>query len=133
MAERAPKQILSLSSAAASPDGTAISFTLETSDGPIPLFFPSVDLGELLAFFGHAARAVGDMVDAPGPPKNDLVPIPASGMGFQAGRTPDTTLLVMNLSGFGLAFEVESSDLVGMADDLGQTLRTLSAGGRQRQ
>ena len=60
-----------------------------------------------------------------------FAPVPAKGIGFQAGATPDVTLLVMNLFGFAMAFEIPSSGLIEMADELGRVARTMSAQGRQ--
>lgn len=59
---------------------------------------------------------------------NFLSPVPARGIGFQAGRSPEETLLVVRLSGFDMAFQIQSSGLASLADELGRIARTLSAG-----
>lgn len=137
MAAPQPVQILSLKDAEAFNEGAGIAFTMVTGQGEGRLMVPSVDLGNILTFFATCAGAVGDQLAIAGkpswPPANDLVPIPATGIGFQAAETPNKTWLVMNLSGFALAFEIPSSGLADMADELGQIARTLSAGGRKAQ
>ena len=126
-----PTQITSFSDACSLSAGAVIAFTMATSAGNARLCVPSADLGNILQFFATCASAVADDVGAQGrplwPPVNDLVPIPATGIGFQAGSTPDTMLLVMNLSGFAMAFEIPKSDLADMAEQLSQVARTLSA------
>ena len=130
---QSPSQILGVSDAEASSDGTVLCFTLLTARGESRLCCPAADIGEFLAFFGHAAVAIGEMTGTGGAPTNDLVPIPATGLGFQAGPTPDVTYLVVNIGGFGLAFEVPSSDLAGFAERISQVARTLSVNGGSAQ
>jgi hypothetical protein len=137
MAELPIAQILSLKDAESLNDGIAIAFTMETTHGEARLALPTSDLGNVLSFFGSFATHVGDSLHATGrptwPPINDLAPIPATGIGFQAGTTPDTTLLVMNISGFAMAFEIASSSLADMADELSRVARTLSAAATKPQ
>jgi hypothetical protein len=125
---------MSLSDAHASEDGAVLSFTLVTSSSRIPLRCAAVDIGEIMAFFGHAAKVVGEMINTSmNEPNNDVVPIPITGIGFQEGPMPDTTLLLLDVSRFRLAFEVPSSALAGMADDIVRIARTLSAEGSNPQ
>ena len=121
------KQILSLANPRSIDGGAALQFTLHTDDGQTELVVPSVEIGKILQFFASCARVIGDEIDDDAPPTNDLFPIPASGVGFQEGPTPDTALLVVSLSGFGLGFEFPSSKLADMARGIGQTALTLSA------
>lgn len=132
-----PLQILSLRDAAAFNEGASIAFTMVTPAGEARLMVPSADLGNILAFFATCAGAVGDQFAMAGkpawPPANDIVPVPAMGIGFQAGNSPDKTWLLLNVSGFALAFELPSSGLADMADELQQIARTLSAEGPKAQ
>lgn len=125
------EQITSLSNPLSLDAGTGLQFTIATTGGESELVIPAVDIGDVLSFFAHCARAVGDEIDQRDGITNDLVPIHATGIGFQAGATPDTTLLVINLSGFGLAFEVGSSALADMAQQLSHIALTLSASGKR--
>ena len=121
-------QIMSLKDAASLDDGAAVAFTLVTTNGEMRLALPAPDIGNILSFFASFAGHVGESLAASGrpvwPPVNKLAPVRATGIGFQAGMTPDTTLIALNIAGFALAFEVPNSDLAGMADDLNQ-FRTL--------
>jgi hypothetical protein len=69
---------------------------------------PLPELGDIFSFLGHLAKVAAETQDKEDPPlpagHNYLAPIPAQGMGFQAGNSPDETLLVMRLFGFDMAF-----------------------------
>jgi hypothetical protein len=137
MAENSPTYILGLKDAECLGGGEAVAFTMATEAGETRLIIPSSDIGKLLSFFATCAGHVGDSLQAlgrpPWPPVNELVAIPATGFGFHAGRTPETTFLVMNLAGFALAFELDSRALATMAPTLSRFAMTMSSGGASEQ
>ena len=115
-------------------NGERIAFTIKTSEGrQMRVNCSLAEIGDIFSFLGQAAKEAGMTKDAPSPPPsgayNHLAPVPAQGIGFQAGQQPDSTLLVMRLFGFDMAFEVPSSGLVRLADDIARIARTLSASG----
>jgi hypothetical protein len=110
-----------------------VAFTLTTTAGEARLCVSQADLGRIISFFAVAARAVGDTFAAADlltlPIKNDVPVIPMSGLGLATGETPDTSKLVVNLSGFGLAFQMPSNELAQGLNGLARTAQTLSAKG----
>jgi hypothetical protein len=119
-------------------DGESVAFTIETVNGRrYPLNCPLPEIGDIFSFLGALAKAAGEERNVPAPrgtaTYNYLAPIPASGMGFQAGRTPDETLVVIRLSGFDMAFVFPSDELVRLAGDIARIARTLSAGSGRPQ
>jgi hypothetical protein len=117
--------------------GEALSLVIETDDAPpFPLKFTAPEAADLVHFIcGMATAAAVERASEfpPTDPRYYFAPIPATGIGFAAGRTPDTTVFVLNLSGFPMTFEVPSSGLADMADELVRIARTLSAGGPKGQ
>lgn len=125
-------KLLQLSSAKTSEDGETVGFRVETTDGKhLDVRCPIAEIGDIFSFLGQLASAAGarrhtelkDSTDG----YNYLAPIPARGMGFQAGESADETLLVMRLHGFDLAFSTSTSGLAEVADGFSRTARTLSA------
>ena len=55
------------------------------------------------------------------------IPIPSFGLGFGQGESPEITLLVVNLRGFQLAFQIPSSDLIRLSADVSRIAKTLAA------
>lgn len=94
-----------------------------------------MEIGDIFAFLGQLASDAAADKECPEAVHRQsyLAPIPARGMGFAAGRTPEETLLVMRLSGLDLAFAVPSSGLAALADDIARIARTLSADPAQPQ
>jgi hypothetical protein len=133
MSDERLDQILSLSDAVIIDGGAAIAFTLTTTAGEARLCVPQTDLGNIIGFFAVVAHAVGRALsanDLPSSPiRNDVPTLPISGLGLATSDTPDTYKLVVNLSGFGLAFEMPNSGLADELRKLAQTAQTLSAKG----
>jgi hypothetical protein len=126
-------KLLCFSEAVAFNDGENVAFTIETQDRKrLRVNCPLPDLGNVFSFLGNLAKAAAEIQGKEDPPlphtQNFLVPVPAHGMAFQAGNSPDETLLVMRLFGFDMAFAVSSSGLTALADDFARIARTLSAG-----
>jgi hypothetical protein len=131
-------KLKTLSSAAVLNEGEDVAFTVETEDGRRLVLNCSLpEIGDIFNFLGHLAKAAGEerTVPVPTPPAgyNYLAPVPATGIGFQGGTTPDETLLVIRLAAFDLAFSVPSSGLARLADEIGRMARTLSAGSGKPQ
>jgi|SRR5208282_757517 len=132
------KKLLRLTDATVMDDDLGVGFSIETHEGEKLRVFCSVpEVGDIFSFLGALAREAclqtHKEYQGSGPPRNELAPIPAEGMGFQAGPSPDETLLVMRLFGFDLAFSIPSSGLARVADDFARTARTLSADHRRPQ
>ena len=65
---------------------------------------------------------------APLEPRDQAEPIPALGLGFAAGKTPDLTVLRMRITPeFEIGFEVSSAGLAETADGFARVARALSA------
>ena len=119
-------------------DGEVVAFTVKTTTGDtLRVNCPLVEVGDIFSYLGQLAKFAGEARNVPIPPfpsgYNDLAPIPAQTIGFQAGTTPQETLLIIRLSGFDMAFAFESSALVALADDIRRIALTLSAGGEKPQ
>jgi len=130
---RKGRKLRQLSDAAVFDDGETVGFCVDAfGTKKLDVFCSIAELGDIFSFLGNLAKAAGDLRAAPTPPMpqahNYLAPVPAQGAGFQAGSTPDETLLVVRLFGFDMAFAVPSSGLARIADELGRIARTLSAG-----
>ena len=135
---RKGRKLRQLSDAAVFDDGETVRFCVDAfGTKKLDVFCPVAQLGDIFSFLGHLAKAAGEARDAPTPPlphgHNYLAPLPAQRVGFQAGSTPDETLLVVRLFGFDMAFAAPSSGLARMADELGRIARTLSAGSPKPQ
>jgi len=119
-------------------DNGTVGFSVEAEGGDSANVFCSLtDVGDMMSFLGMLARDAGEARNLPQPDTgktyNELAPIPAQGIGFQAGQTPETTLIVVRLSGFDMAFEVPSSELARLGPELSRIGLTLSASGPKPQ
>jgi hypothetical protein len=125
MSEAQRFQILSLKDPVASPGRDVLFFTVETTGDDIEFACPADHLGSIMQFFAVCATAVGNG-EGGAPPTNDIFPIPTLGIGLQEGSSPDTKMLILNVAGHALAFEMPNTKLA----ELGRAATTLSAGGR---
>ena len=119
-------------------NGERVAFTITVASGEkIRVNCVLAELGDIFCFLGNLAKCAAEMQDkepaSSSEGHNYLAPVPAQGMGFQAGSSPEETLLVMRLFGFDMAFSVSSSGLAEVADGFARTARTLSAGTGKRQ
>lgn len=119
-------------------NGEIVAFTIKADRGKnLRVHCPLAEIGDIVQALVQLAKAAGEMRDDPKPAtsqgQNYFAPIPCEGMGFQLGETPDKTLLVVRLAGFDLAFELESSGLMRLADDVVRISRTLAASGKKIQ
>jgi hypothetical protein len=127
------EKLAGLDDAVAFDNGNKVAFTVTTTTGNrMRVHCTLSEIGDIFSYLGSLAKAAGEMRSVPAPsiPQGHdyLAPVPAQGIGFQAGRSLDETLLVVRLSGFDVAFAVPSSELARMADDLVHIARTLSTG-----
>jgi hypothetical protein len=114
-------------------DGENVAFTITRHDRKkLRVNCPLAELGDVFTYLGHLAEAAAEAQDREDPPfpagHDYIAPIPAQAVGFQAGNSPDMTLLIVRLFGFDMAFSVPSNALAEHADDLARIARTLSAG-----
>lgn len=92
------------------------------------------ELTDIMAFLAHGAVAATAKLDSPSPEPTvgqtfDAKPIPAQGMGFGPGRSPDETLLLVR----NLVFSLPSAGLARLVPELSRTATTLSAPGTKPQ
>ena len=120
------RQILKLSDPEPVADGAAIAFVMETPNGSEKLAIATDSIGSLMQFFASLALHVHDD-GSEGLPKNDIIPIPMSGLGIREGATPDTSILLVHIGGYALGFETEKTQLAQSVERLAQTAKTLSA------
>lgn len=129
------KKLLQLSEAAIMDNQQGIGFAIETHEGEkLKVCCSLAEIGDIFSFLGgiakQAAAQDASLAENAKQPSQYLAPIPAMGMGFQAGQTPDETLLVMNCFGFWVAFAVPSAGLKEVAAGFSRTAQTLSASGK---
>jgi hypothetical protein len=131
---RNPKQLLRMEDAIVSPDGKSLWVKIITDGQTLDVAIPFDELGDTVQFLVTCAAFVishSDQADNPTPTgmqKNHWAPIPTRGVGLGLGRTPDESILMVQLACCQLAFPVPGSDLARLADDFSRTARTLSAG-----
>jgi hypothetical protein len=124
------KQILRLANIRPMDGGLFYLFDLITEEDTVTYRAPVADIGDYLAFFADVARATHQ-----GPvekPRNRLTPVPANGLGLRSGPTPDTNMVVVNVAGFGLAFQMPRIALADALERIARSARTLSAGGTRQ-
>lgn len=126
-------QMTALEDAAFFNEGAGMDFTMETTAGTHRLSIPTPDLGKILAFFATAATEIGAELEDAGrpswPPVNETVPIPIDHIDFQPGQTRDSSLIVLSVGGFGLAFELPSEELRRLGPKLAELGAMMSAKG----
>ncbi len=103
------EKLLCLEDAAVFDEGNTVAFTIKSETGKqLRLNCSLPEIGDVCSFLGRAAKAAGEIRNAPAPVfphgHNYLAPIPAQGIGFQAGADASETILVMRLFGFDMAF-----------------------------
>lgn len=132
---RDPKQLARLADPVVSTDGASLWVRAETTTGEsLDLAIPFSELGDTVQFLVGCAEFVvqhSNQADEPVPlglQKHDWAPIPTRGIGLGSGRSPDETILMVQLACCQLAFPIPSIDLVRLADDFARTARTLSTG-----
>jgi hypothetical protein len=117
-------------------DENALSFCIERRDGQsLQVVCDLPELGDVFSFLGMLAKSTVSNRDSPEEPPDIkyLAPIPCDGMGFQPGTEPDTTMLVVRLSGFLMAFSMANSELGRVASGFARIAQTLYASDHQRQ
>lgn len=119
---RSPQAVMSLQDAERSPDGTRIAVKIETADSILDVEFTRDTLAETIAVLLSLGEAFGDGV-APRP----CHAIPAQGLGFMAGTSPDETRLVVRLGGLDLAFPLANSRVAALGREFAQIAAALSA------
>ena len=110
------------------PDGR-IGFTAERQDGNSGTVSCQIhEVGDIVSFLTILAKDASERLGlGDGPPKMPyLTYIPATGIGFAPSKVPEQTALVLNMSGFALAFSIPNSDLVRLGDEFRQVAQTLS-------
>jgi hypothetical protein len=64
---------------------------------------PLAELGDIFSFLASLAKAAAQVRGMESPASQlYFAPIPIDGLGFATGRTPDETLIVVSLGGFGM-------------------------------
>jgi hypothetical protein len=134
-APRNPKQMLQLADARVSPDGKSLWVRVETvSLESLDLAIPFAELGDTVQFLVSCANFVvqhSDQADEPAPvgmQRHHWAPIPIRGIGLGTGRSPDESMLMVQLACCQFAFPVSGDDLLRLANDFTRTAHTLSAG-----
>ena len=122
-------RLLRLSNAEWRDGGETVAFRIERQDGrQLNLSCPLAEVGDIFSFLANAARVAAAERDTEFQSSQPyFAPIPISGLGFATGRTPDETLIVVNLAGFALAFSAPNNTLAEFGRGLGRTAETLSA------
>lgn len=125
------EQLATLDDPAAFDNGETVAFTIKTTTSKqMRVNCQLAMIGDIFSFLGRLAKAAGELRISPASDslklQNDYVaPIPAQGMGLQPGANPGKTNLVVRLHGFDMAFEVESSGIVRLADEFVRVARSL--------
>lgn len=122
MSMRSPHAVIGLRDAERSHDGTRLAVKIETSASVLDVEFTRDTLAETIAVLLSLGEAFDDEV-APRP----CHAIPAQGLGFMAGASPDETRLVVRLGGLDLAFPLASSRVAALGREFAQIAAALSA------
>jgi len=131
---RNPKRLLRLEDATVSPDGESLWVKIVGDGETLDVAIPFSELGDTVQFLVHCADFVisnsnhADEPTSPGMQKSEWAPVPIRGIGLGTGRTPDESMLMVQLACCQLAFPVSGGDLVRLAHDFARSARTLSAG-----
>jgi hypothetical protein len=122
-------RLLRLSNAEWRDGGDIVAFRIERRDGrQLDLSCPLLEIGDIFSFLATAAEMAAAEAGKEFPSSQPyFAPIPVRGLGFAVGRSPDETLIVVNLAGFALAFSAPNSALAQFGRGLGRTAQTLSA------
>lgn len=116
-----------------SDDGRFIEITAVLAGENVSMAIPVAEIGDMVALFASLSDfVVSHAVPAPdgSPPRTSSEtwePVAVRGVGMAQGRTPDETLLVAFLSGFELAFSLDSTKLTELGHDLSRALLLSSA------
>ena len=108
-------------------DGT-ISFSVDRQDGRRLAVSCSInELTDLLNFVFELARVTEGEDMRLARPGRQLSPVLIEQFGIATGDDPDRTILMAKIGALDLALSIANNGLSGFADDLGRTLKTLSA------
>lgn len=124
--------LLNLSAPMTYPDGS-VSFVVNTTDAaPVFVRCSVTDVGNIFAALGNLVSVLPEEPDfrpTEYQPGGHQFPVmPADGLGFLPGTTPDTTALVLRVGPLWVAYQIQSSALGLLGDRLSAILKTLSAG-----
>lgn len=110
------------------PDGR-FRFTIERRDGrSLTISCEPANAQEAIAFLAGIVKATNEAQGLRGPPRAEyFAPIATTGFGLATGRTRADTLLVVNLAGTPLAFEIPNSDLIRLAEDFSRAAKAATA------
>lgn len=111
------------------PDGR-FRFTIERRDGrSFTISCDPADAPDAIQHFAGMIKFTNETRGKAGAPPHarHYAPIPATGIGLAAGRTSAETLLVVNLAGTPLAFEIPNSDLIRLANDFALAAKAAAA------
>ncbi len=131
---RKPKRLKRWSDPAISPDGKHLWVQIEAEDGETAdLEIPFEEIGDHVQFLVSVANFIGEHreeQDEPPVPmtRQEYSPIPVVGVGVALGRTPNETILHVQLAGFSLGFALDSSKVAEFGRGLAQSAQLLSAG-----
>jgi hypothetical protein len=121
------QQILNLGNPEVVGHGTGIAFDLATTGSTTRLMIPTVDLAKVLQFFASIATLTDDDGSTP---SGDLFPISVTGLGYQEGETPDSSLLIAKIGAVLLALEIPRASLESTAQKLLMTASKRGVGTR---
>ncbi len=116
------------------PDGRG-QFTIERGDGQkFTVSATASNLADAVAYLAGMIKLANEARGSgtEGPPQGfGLIRIPATGMGLAASPDPEKSLVVVNLAGTPLGFEIPNSDLARLAEGFSEVANRLAArGGR---
>src|ERR1019366_7837912 len=119
-----PPEFLRLSNLRPSLDGKRIAFTIECQDdNSAGISCAIAELTDIISFLVRGALIAIERSDSesPSPKPGDTMmsdPLPAIGLGFAPGSSPEQTYVLVHLARFDLLFSVPSSGLARLAPDL---------------
>jgi hypothetical protein len=134
VADRNPNRLLCLEEPQIAADGQSLWLKIVTEARALDIAIPFGELGDVVQLLVHcAAYALSHSDQATdekpsGMQQREWAPIQALGFGLGSGRTPDESILMVQLSCCQLAFPIAGNELLRLADDFSRMARTLSAG-----
>jgi hypothetical protein len=116
-------------------DNKHFAVEIETEDSlPLDIEIPLSEIGTIVEFLvSISSHQQPDYKPLNLPEQLNISPIKINGLGFAMGNSTEETLLIVRLSGFDLAFSLDSNKLEELGLDFARTAQALAANNQNPQ
>ncbi|HEY1615125.1 MAG TPA: hypothetical protein VGF97_15680 [Rhizomicrobium sp.] len=130
--ERRPHPLKEIVDFQMSDDGKKFAVRLVTADGPtLDIEIPAIEMGALVRFFvmnaAELAKSRPVNEEESDPAHGQVTPIPTQAIGLAQGAVHSEPLLIVQLFGFDLGFEVPITELSRLSAEFSQASLLMSA------